>query len=141
MKKRLMRGGRFGMVIGLAIAGLIASIALSSGGAARAALSAVGTVSAANFAFDPQVVTVTVSSSVKWTNNGGSHTTTSDVGSAAPWDSGTLNPGDVFTKTFDTIGVYTYHCTFHQDLGMTGTVVVVTGTFTFLPVVLNSAGP
>ena len=51
------------------------------------------------------------------------HTVTADDGS---WDSGDLQPGDEFDRTFDRAGVYTYYCRYHGSpgAGMIGTVVV-----------------
>jgi plastocyanin len=97
-------------------------------------------VSLDNFAFSPQFITVTAGSTVRWTNNQVNpfpvtHTTTSDTGL---WDSGFLSPGNFFTYTFDSPGVYGYHCTIHglSGSGMYGTVVVL--GMTYLPLVLSS---
>jgi glucose/arabinose dehydrogenase len=82
-------------------------------------------VSIVDFDFVPQVDTIAVGDSVRWTNNGtSSHTTTSDTKSL--WDSGTLSPGESFTFQFDTPGSYPYHCEFHPS--MTGTIVVQSGS-------------
>jgi len=79
-------------------------------------------ISIVDFAFDPQVDTITIGDSVRWTNNGAvSHTSTSDAKSL--WDSGTLNPGESFTFQFNDLGSYPYHCEFH--LSMAGTIVVL----------------
>ena len=59
---------------------------------------------------------------VTWTNPSGVlHTTTSNSG---VW-SGDLFPGDTFTFTFMSPGVYNYHCVFHVSLGMSGTITVL----------------
>jgi len=72
------------------------------------------------FAFDPEDITITVGDDVKWTNSHSiTHTSTSD---GAGWDSGDLTMGQSFTHTFNTAGVYPYHCTYHGS--MTGTVTV-----------------
>ena len=90
------------------------------------------TVSIVDFAFDPQVVTITVGSSVEWTNAGSfTHTTTSDTG---VWDSGQLGPGDVFSTTFNSPGSYPYHCAIHSF--MQGRVVVLTNVY--LPLIMRS---
>ncbi len=74
--------------------------------------------------FTPKKVTIKIGDTVTWTNNGAvSHTSTGN----APlnlWDSGTVTPGNSFGFTFFGGGKYPYHCTFHQSLGMTGTVSV-----------------
>jgi carboxypeptidase T len=79
-------------------------------------------VSIGDFFFDPQNLTIPAGTTVRWTDAEDSHTTTSDT---AVWDSGTLNPGDQFSYTFNTPGSYPYHCEFH--LGMEGTITVVAG--------------
>ena len=91
-------------------------------------------VNISNFAFNPAVVTITVGSSVRWTNTTAStpHTSTSDT--AGVWDSGTINGGGMFTVTFDAPGVYPYHCNFHSS--MHGTIVVIQP-----PVSVDIAGP
>jgi plastocyanin len=89
-------------------------------------------VSMVDFAFQPDPISIPVGTSVQWANatSGTSstpHTTTSDTGL---WDSGTLNAGQTFSITFKNPGTFTYHCTFHQSLGMTGTITVIAPTST-----------
>jgi plastocyanin len=75
-----------------------------------------------NMAFNPSSITVTVNTTVKWTNkDGATHTVTSTTGSF-PFDSGNLSNGQSFSKQFTTAGTFTYKCTIHSS--MTGTVVV-----------------
>jgi plastocyanin len=77
-------------------------------------------VSIVDFAFSPQVDTITAGDSIKWTNNGlASHSSTSNT---AVWDSDTLQPGEFFTRQFNTPGSFPYHCKVHPF--MTGTIVV-----------------
>lgn len=91
-------------------------------------------VSIVDFAFQPRAITITVGSSVRWINTGQQlHTSTSAVGSPDSWDSGNLNPGEVFTRTFSMPGVHAYLCTPHP--GMTGTVTVLTQVY--LPLILR----
>ena len=80
-------------------------------------------VSATNYRFTPSTVTVTAGQSVTWTNGTTDtpHTVTADGGS---FDSGNLDPGLSYTHTFTTPGTFPYHCQYHQNLGMVGTVVV-----------------
>ncbi len=90
---------------------------------AGSASAATANVSMTENVFTPQAVTIKVGDSVTWTNNGTiAHTSTDD----APflWDSGSVAVGDSFTFAFTAGGKYPYHCTFHQDLGMFGTVSV-----------------
>ena len=75
------------------------------------------------FAFLPADVHVKVGSSVTWLNcepaGTPSHTTTSDQG---VWNSPLLDPGDAFTQTFATPGVFPYICAVHPF--MTATITV-----------------
>jgi LPXTG-motif cell wall-anchored protein len=102
-----------------AVLATAAMLALVAGGPAWAASHS---VSAVDFSFSPGTLTISVGDSVTWTNNAQDpHTSTSDSG---VWDSGTLNPGQSFTRTFSSAGTFAYHCSFHQSLGMVGTIVV-----------------
>lgn len=79
-----------------------------------------GAVSIAGFAFNPGSITVHPGDSLTWTNNDGSpHTVTFNDGSTS---SQSLLPGQSFTRTFDKVGSYDYHCSFHPY--MTAKVVV-----------------
>ena len=83
-------------------------------------------VSLRNVAFDPETLVVLAGATVTWVNEEGlPHTATSDTGL---WDSGTLNENDSYPRTFDTPGVFPYHCAFHGasgGVGMSGTIVVI----------------
>jgi hypothetical protein len=60
-------------------------------------------------------------SKVRWAFGGVlPHTTTADDGS---FDSGIVDPGTIFTATFDELGTFSYSCLVHPS--MTGTVTVV----------------
>jgi len=60
--------------------------------------------------FSPNTLTISVGQTVTWTNNGNNvHTTTSNPGYVGAWDSGGLNKGQSFTKTFTQAGTYGYH--------------------------------
>jgi plastocyanin len=74
-----------------------------------------------NLAFDPFNITVSVNTTVTWTNmDGTDHTVTSDDSSFV---GGTLSDGDTFQVTFIEEGQYLYHCELHPD--MRGVVTVV----------------
>ena len=78
------------------------------------------TVSIQDFLFSPDQMTVAPGTTVTWVNDGQQpHTSTADDGT---WDSGTLQPGDDYSFTFDQPGTYTYHCSIHPD--MTATITV-----------------
>jgi amicyanin len=74
-----------------------------------------------NLAFSPNPITITVGSTVTWTNRDGApHTVTADDGS---WGStSTLGQGGTYSHVFASPGSYTYHCAIHPF--MKGTVVV-----------------
>jgi plastocyanin len=82
-------------------------------------------VSVVDFAFNPQTITVTLGTTVMWTNTGTfTHTVTADDNS---FNSGDMGNGATFSHTFNTIGTVGYHCIHHglPGSGMYGTVVVV----------------
>ena len=101
---------------------IAAVVAFGLSFAARDAEAANQSVSIVNLSFSPASVSVSVGDTVTWTNNdaGIPHTVTSDT--AGVFDSGTMNTGATFAKTFTTAGTFTYHCNIHPS--MTGTVVV-----------------
>ena len=77
-------------------------------------------VELANFAMNPDEVTIKKGGKVTWTNKDSvEHTVTADKGE---FDSGQLSEGQTFSRTFDTAGTFAYHCTPHPS--MTGTIVV-----------------
>jgi len=98
----------------------------------------------APYAFSPASLTVTAGTTVKWTNTGRAHhTSTSDATPQPTWNSGavlpagmgTCDPNDpyctpgttpagTYQRTFSTAGTYQYHCELHGAQGMTGTITV-----------------
>ena len=69
------------------------------------------TIEIKDFLFDPPAVLIKAGQSVTWTNEGPStHTVTADDGS---FNSGDLAPGQTFSHTFSSAGVYSYHCSIH----------------------------
>ena len=71
-------------------------------------------------AFNPQTITVSAGTTVKWTNKESSiHTVTSDT---KLFESGNLGNNGTFSFKFSAAGTFTYHCIFHT--AMTGKVVV-----------------
>ncbi len=73
--------------------------------------------------FDPKDITVSIGTTVKWTNNDDTiHTVTSGTPEAGPsglFDSSIFNPGASFEYTFNS-GVFDYYCIVHP--WMTGSV-------------------
>jgi plastocyanin len=103
--------------------GVVAALGLGAL-AAPPTPAAAQSVTIVDFAFQPQTRTIAPGDTVTWTNTGGQdHTTTSNT---AVWDSGTLGPAATFGFTFNQVGSFPYHCTFHS--GMTGTIVVAQPT-------------
>lgn len=90
--------------------------AAPSGDAVRSAK-----VEIADFAYDPDPVTVESGGKVIWLNQDSApHTASAKDGS---FDTGTLQQGKLKSETFKTPGTYTYVCQIHPF--MHGTVVVV----------------
>jgi len=78
-------------------------------------------VSMTGIKFVPDALTVTVGTTVTWTNDDTvAHTVTADDGS---FDSGMIAPGGTFSFTFNTAGTYPYKCTVHLP-DMIGTITV-----------------
>ena len=84
-----------------------------------------------NLAFNPSTISIHVGQAVVWRNDDSApHTTTSGSCSGNTctpmpgWDSGTLNPGQSFSFTFNTAGTFTYYCRIHGAM-MQGAVVVM----------------
>jgi uncharacterized protein (TIGR03118 family) len=64
-----------------------------------------------NLRFTPSATEVGVGGVITWTNRDGfAHTVKGDT---EPFASGVLNQNGAFSKTFDTPGTYSYHCTIH----------------------------
>src|SRR5215216_6059930 len=81
-----------------------------------------------NLVFTPSSVTIHTGDSVQWTWSSSGHSTTSGSPGLPNgiWDSGILNQGATFTRTFNTAGTFPYYCTPHGGCcNMVGTVMVV----------------
>jgi len=90
--------------------------------AGAAAPVATDAVKITNFAFSPATVTVTVGSTVVWTNGDSiQHDVTFNGGGIV---SRVLNHNDTFSHTFPSAGTYHYICSIHPF--MHGTVIVTT---------------
>jgi plastocyanin len=77
------------------------------------------TVAIENFAFNPADLTVSVGSTVTWTNgDAATHTVSFDAGP----DCGNVSGGASVSATFDEPGIYPYHCNIHSS--MKGTITV-----------------
>jgi plastocyanin len=86
---------------------------------------AVGTtiVAIRNAAFHPATLRVPSGTTITWVNceiaGDAPHTTEGDAGE---WASSLLSSGDMYTRTFDEVGTFEYHCGPHPF--MTATIVV-----------------
>ncbi|HEX6261761.1 MAG TPA: PLDc N-terminal domain-containing protein [Actinomycetota bacterium] len=103
---------------------LLAALALSLSPIAPAAGQG-AEVSAIDDVFRPETIRIPVGGTVTWINEGRNpHTAAADD---EAWDSGNLDPGDTFSRTFDEQGAIPYYCRYHGaagGLGMAGTILV-----------------
>ncbi len=74
-----------------------------------------------DFRYNPDPVEISVGGTVSWTN-GDAEPHTATARDREVLQSGTLEPGESFTETFEQPGTYDYFCEFHSN--MKGTVVV-----------------
>jgi plastocyanin len=73
-----------------------------------------------DFYFEPANAAIQPGDTIMWVNEGNTpHTVTADDGS---FDSGTLQPGESYSHTFQSAGMVPYHCSIHPS--MTGSVTV-----------------
>jgi len=71
-------------------------------------------------AYSPSPLTVSVGTTVTWTNNDTTtHNSTGDNGS---FSTGSIGPGSSASFRFQSAGSFVYHCTIHP--GMVGTITV-----------------
>lgn len=87
--------------------------------------------------FEPKRIEIAAGDQLTWRNVGTvAHTVTADKSKAADpslvsipagakqWDSGFVNEGQSYSRTFDKPGTYRYICIPHEGAGMIGTVIV-----------------
>jgi plastocyanin len=83
----------------------------------------VESVAIADFAFEPNSVTVAPGTTVTWVNEDrATHTATADDDAPVAFDSGDLGPDEDFQHTFEELGTYFYGCAIHPT--MRGEIVV-----------------
>jgi plastocyanin len=123
MRNVMIRSGTALVALLLVGALQVPSSALDRGtrSSERATLAATGSrVKIVDFSFRPGTLTVPKGTRVKWTNKGAvTHTSTSNKG---VWDSGSIAPGDTFSRVFKKAGTFKYHCSIHPT--MTAKIVV-----------------
>lgn len=104
------------LVLGLAVAAVPPGPAM-----ALPALQATTHVHMENTAFNPDPVAILVGDTITWDNHDvAPHTVTADD---ASFDSGVLDLGESYTRTFNQVGSIPYHCDIHP-VSMTGTIIV-----------------
>ncbi|VVB85428.1 Cupredoxin-like domain protein [uncultured archaeon] len=81
-------------------------------------VAAVNAVDIKSTTFDPAIITVPIGTTVTWTNRD----TVPHIVRGSGFDSGSLDPGQTFSRTFSTTGSYDYGDPSHPS--MSGTVVV-----------------
>jgi plastocyanin len=85
-----------------------------------------GDIEIIDFGYTPANLTVDEGTPVTWANNGvAPHTVTATSGE---FDSGTLNSGQTYSRTFATAGTFNYYCTIHPEMVGTITVLGADGT-------------
>lgn len=105
-------------------------------------------ITVADFNFNPATLTIQLGDTIQWKHVSGTHTSTSTTipGGAIPWNAplSTGNPNYTYVPAVP--GSYSYVCTPHQGMGMTGSFTVTgsasvsnvsTTTFNIFP---NPAG-
>ena len=103
------------------------SFDLTAPGCLSGGEASVASITITDAGFEPAQLTVSVGTTVVWTNAGAEDHLVASAGSetgGAGWDSGFLRPGTSFSVTFTEPGVYPYSCSLHPD-ETTGTIEVV----------------
>lgn len=120
--------------------GVVAALAFPRGVAVSADVVEIGmrgVDGGARVWFDPIGIHVRSGQIVRWTNHdaGNAHTATAYhpanfdrprriPAAATPWDTDYLLPGETFSVTLRTPGVYDYYCIPHEHAGMVGRIIV-----------------
>jgi len=84
-------------------------------------------VTASNYSFSPNELTINVGDTVIWKNTSGTHNvngTTATYPSNPESFGNALGEGWTFTHVFKIAGIYDYRCDLHYPMGMTGKITV-----------------
>ena len=103
------------------IVAAVGMLLLANSGATTAPTTATA-VGINNFNFEPKELTVTVGTTVTWTNHDDVPHTATGEGDAPAFDSKALDTDEKFSFTFKTPGSYPYYCKVHPH--MTGLIIV-----------------
>lgn len=96
------------------LSGALALTLAATLGVAQPASAARTRVKIVDFAFQPKRKAIPQGTRVIWKNRGNQpHTVTSTKGK---FDSGTLQPGESYTKRFRRTGVFRYFCEIHPEM-------------------------
>ena len=112
-----------------------ASPAIQSGGDSIVEIHMESDIMGSHVWFDPVGILIEPGQTVRWISIENVHTVTAYHPSngnhslripekAAPWDSGFMQPGGEFERTFTEEGVYDYFCLPHEGAGMVGRIIV-----------------
>ena len=87
------------------------------------------TVTIEGSSFRPRTVRTETGATVTWSNEGSSNHTVNAAtltADGAEWSftSGTLEPGETASRTFDDVGAFEYYCMVHGKATMCGVVIV-----------------
>jgi plastocyanin len=110
------------LVAALAMAGCGGTSSYAATGCSDATAVATTSVTIQASAFSPNCIKVAAGNTVTFTNRDSIIHTVTAEGAPADYDSGHLNPGQIFQHAFSTLGNSTYVCQIHP--GMKGTVIV-----------------
>jgi plastocyanin len=116
---------------------ILSACGLSGPAHGPASTTAGATVTMGFGSFDPATIHVKAGQTVEFRNTALiTHSVTDDAklaedaadaaapAGAAPFNSGDIAPGQIFTQTFTQPGTYTYFCTHHEGDGMVAKVIV-----------------
>jgi plastocyanin len=102
------------------------------------------TVTMKDDVFQPKNKSIQVGQSVTWINSGSKkHTATSDVTTGPDaFDTGDISPGGQKSQTFNSPGIYFYHCTHHGSAGNGTTIGTgMAGSITVTAVPVTGGSP
>lgn len=79
-------------------------------------------ISVTDDGYDPSTVTITSGRAVRWENTGSENHSVTEFDRT--WGSGTLKPGEHYTRYFSETGTWTYYSTYDEITSVTGALIV-----------------